>query len=158
MILIRLICFALLTLATPFAGSIARAAEPAATPTMQPAPVPLVPAEPCGPTGAYVASLNACVQAAAAQIWQTNLKTGDVSRVAFLAGLAIVHRDVLHLGFGLYCGVGVAENSPNAAQCDLLASAGGYGVIGFGVQSFRANGLAVYQGLFSIGLQLPGVK
>jgi hypothetical protein len=167
MVFARLLFFSLLTLATPYAASIAAAAEtaaasPAAAPAAAPAATPAapdraLPASECGPTGTYVASLNSCLQVGGATVWQVNLKTGDTSHLAVLVGVAVVHQDVLRLGGGFYCGAGMAIHGPNAGQCDLLLIAR-FGTLGFGTELFQVDGRAVYQGLFSLGLALPGVQ
>ena len=165
MVIIRLIFFSLLTLATPYAASIAAAAEtaaapPAAAPAAAPADAPAahaLPASECGPTGVYVQSLNACVQIGGATVWQVNMKTADTSHLAVLVGVAIIHQDALRLGGAFYCGAGLAIHGPNAGQCDLLAVAR-FGTVGFGTEVFQQDGRAVYQGLFSLGLTLPGVQ
>jgi len=157
MVIIRLIFFSLLTLATPYAASIADAAETATTSPADASTAHALPASECGPTGVYVQSLNACVQIGGATVWQVNLKTADTSHLAVLVGVAAIHQDALRLGAAFYCGAGLAIHGPNAGQCDLLAVAR-FGTVGFGTEVFQQDGHAVYQGLFSLGLTLPGVQ
>jgi hypothetical protein len=159
MTLIRLICFALVTLATPFVGNMAHAADaaPASAPAAAPAAAP-VPTPDCGTAGVYVVVINSCVQFASATGWQVNLRTADVSRLAMLVGVAVIHQDSLRLGAGFYCGAGVALSGPNAGQCDLLFSVARFGALGFGTQVFQSAGRAVYQGLFTVALNLPGTQ
>ena len=157
----RLICFAILTLGTPWAGAIAQAAEDAtavpvtATPTAPAAHA--APASECGPTGVYVPTLNACAQIAGSTVWQVNMKTADTSQMGVLVGVAIIHQDSLKMGGAFECGAGLAIHGANAGQCDFLFVMR-FGTLGFGTEVFQTAGHAVYQGLFSVGLTLPGVQ
>jgi hypothetical protein len=157
--IVRLICFAALTLATPWAGSIAHAAEPAAVPPDVAAiAAQVTPLPPCGPTGVYIPALNACGQIAGSTVWQINLVTADVSQLGVLIGVAVIHQDALKLGGAFECGAGLAIHGKNSGQCDLLFVLR-FGTVGIGTEVFKGDaGQAVYQGLFSVGLTLPGVQ
>jgi hypothetical protein len=159
--LARIICFAVLTLASPWIGTIAQAAEDAAAApatAMPTAPAAhAAPASECGPTGVYVPALNACVQIAGSTVWQVNLKTADTSQMGVLLGVAIIHQDSLKLGGAFECGAGLAIHGANAGQCDLLFVMR-FATIGLGTEVFQTAGHVVYQGLFSVGLALPGVQ
>ena len=157
----RLLIFLTLTMTTPWAGAIAQAAEDAAavpataTPTAPAAHA--APASECGPTGVYVPALNACAQIAGSTVWQVNLKTADTSQMGVLVGVAVIHQDAMRLGGAFECGAGLAIHGANAGQCDLLFVMR-FGTVGFGAEIFQVAGKAVYQGLFSVGLTLPGVQ
>lgn len=159
----RLIFFLVLTLGTPWAGSVAHAAEDAttatpATPATPAAPAThALPASECGPTGVFIPSLNSCGQIAGSTVWQVNLKTADTSQMGVLVGVAVIHQDAMKLGGAFECGAGLAIHGANAGQCDLLFVMR-FGTVGFGAEIFQVAGKAVYQGLFSVGLTLPGVQ
>ena len=165
--MLRLLVFAVVTLATPWAGSIARAAEtaPAIAPVVATPPTPEGPACPvpppppdCGPVGAFVAGLNSCLQFASATGWQINLQNGSVNRLAILVGVALIHRDTAKLGIGIYCGAGLSTEQKNAGQCDLLFSAAKFGAAGIGVQMLNLEGKSIFQGLATLAVHLPGTE
>ena len=89
-----------------------------------------------------------CVQPATALGWQLNLKTGDLANAAVLLGYSLVHQAGFAIGAGLYGGVGVANNGPNAPQLNLLVSLSNFGAAGCGFQRAKfPDGVVAWQGV-----------
>jgi hypothetical protein len=171
--MLRFLVFVVVTLAAPWAGNFARAADdvapapviapvvatPATPPTPEGPACPVPPPPPdCGPVGAFVAGLNSCLQFASATGWQINLQNGSVNRLAILVGVALIHRDTAKLGIGIYCGAGLSTEEKNAGQCDLLFSAAKFGAAGVGVQMLNLEGKSIFQGLATLAVHLPGTE
>jgi hypothetical protein len=92
-----------------------------------------------------------CVQPATAVGWQLNLKTFDVKNAAVLVGYSLVHRVGFAVGVGLYGGVGLSADAPNAPQGHLLVSLANFGAIGIGVQRATfASGSTAWQAVFGL--------
>jgi hypothetical protein len=89
-----------------------------------------------------------CIQPATALGWQINLKTGDVRNAAVLVGYSLVHQRGFAFGAGVYGGVGLASDGPNAPQLHILASLTNFGAVGCGVQRATfASGTVAWQGV-----------
>jgi len=92
-----------------------------------------------------------CVQPATAVGWQINLKTGDVKNAAVLVGYSIVHQTGFAIGAGLYGGVGLAADGPNAPQGHLLLSLSNFGAVGIGAQRAKfADGVVAWQAVVTV--------
>ena len=113
----------------------------------------------CGPLGVAVNSLNICIVPSTAGGQVFNLKTGSVTNIALLVGIAAIHQDNLSLGAGLYCGADLALSTPNGFMCAGLVSIKNYGAFGGGFSSYHdslANqqifqGLVMYAGTLHFG-------
>lgn len=113
----------------------------------------------CGPLGVAVNSLNICIVPSTAGGQVFNLKTGSVTNIALLVGIAAIHQDNLSLGAGFYCGADLALSTPNGFMCAGLVSIKNYGAFGGGFSSYHdslANqqifqGLVMYAGTLHFG-------
>ena len=113
----------------------------------------------CGPLGVAVNSLNICIVPSTAGGQVFNLKTGSVTNIALLVGIAAIHQDNLSLGAGLYCGADLALSTPNGFMCAGLVSIKNYGAFGSGFSSYHDSlakqqifqGLVMYAGTLHFG-------
>jgi hypothetical protein len=106
----------------------------------------------CGPLGVAVNSLNICIVPSTAGGQVFNLKTGSVTNIALLVGIAAIHQDNLSLGAGFYCGADLALSTPNGFMCAGLVSIKNYGAFGGGFSSYH-DSLAnqqIFQGLVMV--------
>jgi hypothetical protein len=132
----------------------------AQTPVPVPAPTPIsAPALDCGPLGVAVNSLGICIVPSTAGGQVFNLKTGSVSNLGILVGLAAIHHDNLNLGGGIYCGANLALNAPSGGMCAVLFTIKNYGAAGGGFLTFHDpiaekyvfQGLVLYAGTLHFG-------
>ena len=92
-----------------------------------------------------------CVQPATAVGWQLNLRTGDLRNAAVLVGYSVVHHAGFAVGAGLYGGMGVSSDGPNAPQADLIVSLANFGGVGIGAQRAKfADGVVAYQAVLGV--------
>ena len=110
--------------------------------------------------GTCIDSANTwCIQPATAVGWQINLKTGDVKNAAVLVGYSIVHQTGFAIGAGVYGGMGLSADGPNAPQGNLLVSLSNFGAVGIGAQHAKfPDGSVAWQGVvtFAGTLQFGG--
>jgi hypothetical protein len=88
---------------------------------------------------------------------QCDLKTFDCYRVALGLGYGLVYKGLpVNLGVAGYVGAGIAKNSPNALQGNLLFSVADLGAIGPGLQVWKdpSTGKPAYGLLGTLALNI----